>query len=158
MNFERGLLKKKWVVFPQLLAVIATLWFGGGALVDLWRYSQLKVHTHAEILKWEVQEKGSKYFVAATYFFEVGEKRYEQRFCFTQPIFLNYFSAEAELQQWQKYSWSVWYNPKAPHVSALQKLFPSKRVSYALVSLGICLYFLFFPAIQRWNCCVIREK
>ncbi len=141
-------MNKRWVSLLGIM-VAACLWFGGLALFELVGYFRLPAHTKAQIETWEVEERSSKFFLVATYFFEVKGEKYAGRCSLKEPAFLNRFSAEAELKRWESYRWSVWYNPKSPKISSLQKLFPYKRLTYALISFSLLGYFLLFPTLHR---------
>jgi coproporphyrinogen III oxidase len=126
------------------LAAIAFLWFASRTAVILWHYEKLSQHAVAEITAWGVQKKGgSKYILYAAYTFEVDGQKFFSKTFFTQPVFLNAPSAEAEGKQWMSKPLQVWYHPSKPSISSLEKNFPFKASIHALLSLGLLLYFFF---------------
>ncbi len=133
-------MNKKWLAL-LVVAGAVFLWFGGLTLFELWGYFRLPAHTKATIERWEIEEQSSKFFLVANYFYEIEGEKYTGSCRIKEPKFLNRFAAEDELKQWQRYDWSVWYNPHAPKISSLQKLFPYKHLIYALCSFGLLVYF-----------------
>ncbi|HKZ00194.1 MAG TPA: hypothetical protein VJ112_03400 [Rhabdochlamydiaceae bacterium] len=120
------------------------LWFNGNALIDLWRYFRLGPVVEAEVTGWMVEEiSSSKFGLEATYNYQVGGKQYCAKTLFKQPVYLNPYSAEKDLQKWKEKSWRAWYNSKSPAYSSLQKLFPLNSCIQAALSLAVFFYFAF---------------
>jgi uncharacterized protein DUF3592 len=147
----------KWFAILAVAGGVV-LWFGGMACFELWGYFRLKSFAPAQVERWEIKESSAKYFLEGTYKYEVDGKLYEGRSRLKEPSFLNRLSAEEELKRWEGVRWSVWYNPSAPQVSSLQKLFPYKRVIYAVLSLGLFVYFLLFPRLDRFRNSICPPK
>ena len=126
-----------------IFAAAPFLWFGGKGLASWLGYARLTEYAPASVQSWEVKEKGSKYLLVARYTFEVQGKTYEGTCQFREPIFLNRLSAEQERDAWGNRPWFVWYSPSSPQFSSLQKLFPYKSLSYALVSFCVLMFFIY---------------
>jgi len=122
----------------------AALWFTGNALLDLWRYFRLGAVAVAEVTDWRVQEISSSEFgLEATYNYQVDGKLYSAKVLVKQPVYLNPYSAEKDLQKRKQQSWKTWYDPKSPSFSSLQKLFPLNYCMQAALSLVVFFYFAF---------------
>lgn len=133
----------KWAVL-LVVATGAALWFSATCAVDLWGYFRLRAHAPAHIERWEVEESSSKFFVVGHYTFSVAGKTYQGN-ARVHPPFLNRLTAEEEAGTWHKYQWRCWYDPHKPTFSSLQKLFPYKKTVYALMTVGLTLYFYLLP-------------
>lgn len=133
-NVKRGLL---------LFSALIFLWFGGKAIFELLSYARLSEYAPVLVENWEVEKQGSSYRLLANYIFEIKGKKYEGSYLFKEPVFLNQFSAEDEKNLWKASSWYAWYSPRNPQFSSLQKLFPYKSCSYAIVTFFVLIFFTY---------------
>jgi hypothetical protein len=56
---------------------------------------------------------------------------------------LNRLSAEQQIKILSRQLWKTWYQPGDPKNSTLHKVFPAKKCLYALMAVGVSLYFLY---------------
>jgi len=132
--------------FKLLLAVsaITAAIFLILAFHALWGYLRLEGRVVAHVHKWKVVEiSPSQFALKASYTFNLGEKVYKGKTVFSKPYDLNRLSAEKRATAYSTKPWHVWFSPKAPHNSSLERNFPIKKCLYSLMALGICLYFSF---------------
>ena len=122
----------------------AALYLGGEFFYQLNQYFHLTSSAPVEVSDWKiVEKKKDKYSVEASYQFHVGERVIMGTFHFPKPVYQNPYLAEDLIEDWQEKTWTVWYHPKHPHITSLQKNFPTKKAMQFAVSLLIILYFGF---------------
>lgn len=137
-----NLVNKLWWVLVFISGGIA-LWFAIEALIGMWNYHKLDRQTPAQIEIFTVVEKSSsKYLVNAKYIYQVDNLYLRGETLFVEPVYLNRISAEEDLKKWKEFKWEVWYNSNRPIESSLQKVFPFRTCLYALLTLGVFIYFL----------------
>ena len=118
------------------------LWIGGKFLFNLHHYFLLSHVAPATISEWKVEElRAGKFTICANFKFQVGETEFYQHFKFSKPVYQNPYLAQALIKDWKDESWQVWYNPKNPEITSLQKSFPIKTGVYFALCLGMLLYF-----------------
>ncbi|MEM7174947.1 MAG: hypothetical protein AAF443_03325 [Chlamydiota bacterium] len=126
-----------------LIAITAALWIGGSFGFDLYRYFRLSAATSGEIQSWEVEEyQPGKFAICVNYQFQIRKRRYNQKFHFSKPVYRNPYIAEDHIKQWEKQDWKVWYDPRNPTVSSLQKLFPFKKGIHLILCMSVAVYFV----------------
>lgn len=121
-----------------LIALYFTVRLGGA----LTTYFPINEMTDAKVNQWEVSERGSKYLLKALYSFEVQGKSWKNAFTFKR-LYYNEALAVADLKDRSKKPVNVWYNPKNPQISALEREFPTALLIRALICYGVVLYFFF---------------
>lgn len=120
------------------------------AAYDLWGYWRLEKKTMAHICRWKVIEKSSSQFaIRASYVFEHQGKEYRGRTTFSKPYHLNGESAKKQIKKYALYSWPVWYSPRNPHQSSIERKFPLKKCLYSLMVVGVFLYFVSRAGFQK---------
>ncbi len=141
------------MIWKGLLILVAavTLYFGGSAVVQLYRYWQLRATVFADSATWTVQElKGDAYALRGQYTFAVDGRPYAGEGLVHQEIFRNPYTAETAIPKWEQQRWTIWYNPSRPEQSALERHFPAKElVSMALLLAIFCYYYFLGVASQR---------
>ncbi|PIS02262.1 MAG: hypothetical protein COT85_06210 [Chlamydiae bacterium CG10_big_fil_rev_8_21_14_0_10_42_34] len=129
----------------QLLMVVGviaiTLHFTIRFGTQFYEYSALQKNTIAKILQWEVLEVNDRFALKASYEFATQGKSWKGDFTLSPPYYLNELSAIASLKSKAKESWTVWYNPKNPHFSALEKKFPLSYLVRSIICFGVLIYF-----------------
>ncbi len=114
------------------------------ALFHLWGYLALDAQAPATVHHWRIIKKSSSTFaLEATYTFEAQGKELPGQTIFSKPYHLNYPSAERQIKMFSTRPWSVWYSSHDPALSSLDKTFPTKKIIYALMALGVFAYFLY---------------
>ncbi len=128
--------------FLFLISGIISLWIGGKFVYHLYEYFNLTQTEVAQVRNWSVEEiKSGKFALIADYSFEKKGTTYTKHFQFKNPIYTNPYIAEDHIAKWKKERWQVWYNPKNPSESSLQKIFPFKEGIHLLLCIGVLLYF-----------------
>ena len=119
-------------------------WFILQAARGGFAYIQLNVQVPAEQLKWEIKMiSASHYKLSAAYRYLVDGQEFNGQTTFSSPVYLNYYVAENDLKTKQNNGYTVWYHSKNPSISSLQKRFPKKESTNALLTLGVFIYFCF---------------
>lgn len=127
-----------------LLSGGIALYFLVIALFHLGGYFSLEARAPATVQQWSVIKKSSSAFaIEAVYTFEAQGKTVTGQTIFSKPHHLNHPSAERHIEIFSTRPWSVWYSPQDPMHSSLEKTFPTKKLVYALMALGVFGYFLY---------------
>lgn len=138
------MISKNFFVFLFILVGGASLYLAGDFFYHLHRYFKLTHEAPVEVSDWKVLEKSEgKFSIDVLYKFQVGKREITGRYPFPKPVYPNPYLAEDLVEEWQDKSWTIWYNPKAPHEVSLLKIAPLKKGIYLALSLGIILYFAF---------------
>jgi hypothetical protein len=142
------MIMKRWwfnfnISYPlTVLGGILFLILGTIAASACFRHLTLETQTEAVIDQWKVIKKSSSaYPIRGKYHFEFQGKTYQGSSIILPPYHLNRPSAKRAVVQLEKEKWNVWLDPRNPSISMLQKESPLKKIVYALVALGITLYF-----------------
>jgi hypothetical protein len=123
---------------------VAAAAFLAVAVHGLWGYFRLEEKLPASVYHWKVIEKSSSQFaIRASYTFEREGKTYRGKTIFSKPYHLNRISAEKQIKNFIPHPWQAWHQPGRPAISSLEKVFPVKKCLYALMALGVSLYFLY---------------
>lgn len=137
-----NLVNKLWFLLIFISVGIA-LWFTIIAGRGIWNYHKLDAKTPCKVTSWDIEEKNSsKFVIYAHYEYLVDNHVFKGETTFAGPYYLNRMSAETGIHQLKDFSWEVWYRSKYPEESSLQKIFPFKNCLYALLTIGVCIYFL----------------
>lgn len=131
--------KFKWLL---LFLLSFACFFTYSAATSFAAYSRLKAQAPVQITAWRVIPKGpSAFAIEATYAFEIEGTTFHGKTLFAKPYHLNLPSAERQIKLFSERNWSAWYSPKNPALSALERVFPMKKIVYAVTVLGVCGYF-----------------
>lgn len=123
-----------------LLGVLLALILGTTTMIDLYTYFRLTVPVEASVDRWKVIKKSSSsYPIQGQYHFEFQGKIYQGTSRLPPPYHLNRPSAEKAVPQLE--TRKVWIDPHYPTLSSFEKALPLKKIVYALVALGVTLYF-----------------
>jgi hypothetical protein len=132
------------------LASILFLILGSMALASLHSYFKLSFKTEAVVDHWKVVKKSSSsYPIRGSYHFKFQGKNYQGSSVLSPPYHLNRPSAEKAIFNLEKKKWIVWFDPHQPTFSSLEKALPVKKIIYALIALGVSLYFGFVETNSR---------
>lgn len=116
--------------------------YTGTALWRWYGYISLSKQAKVETVEWSIVERGSSsYVMNGKYRFDLQGTKFEGETDFSDDNYLNGWSAEQGLKNYQAKSWNVWYQPSNPHYSSLQKKFPLKECLSAVVMWGLWFYF-----------------
>lgn len=120
------------------------VYFASLALHDLWGYLRLEESAPAYVYKWKTVEVApSQFGIKAAYTFRARGKTYSGKTFFSKPYHLNENSVKKQVDRFSREPWVVWYQPSHPKISSLEKVFPTKKIIYALMTLGVFFYFLY---------------
>ncbi|HNA62299.1 MAG TPA: hypothetical protein PKW79_04405, partial [Rhabdochlamydiaceae bacterium] len=109
-----------------------------------WGYLRLEESASAYVYKWKTVEVApSQFGIKAAYAFRARGKTYTGKTFFSKPYHLNANSAKKQLDRFSRETWVVWYQPSHPKISSLEKVFPTKKILYGLMTLGVFFYFLY---------------
>jgi hypothetical protein len=126
------------------------LFLGVQVSYDLWSCSRLKVQVSGTIEQLKVVKKSSSSFpLQAVYRFDFQEKIYRNTVLLSPPYHLNRASALKAIKNLEHRQWAVWIDPKHPEISALQKVFPIKKIIYVAMALAVTCYFGFLETNSR---------
>jgi hypothetical protein len=133
-----------------LLGSIFFLILGSLAAAALYGHWRLAARVHATVDHWKVVKKSSSaYSIRGSYHFDFQGKVYQGSSILSPPYHLNRLSAERAISPLKKRVWTVWVDPHHPQVSSLERVFPMKKIIYALVAFGVTLYFWFVETSSR---------
>jgi hypothetical protein len=142
-------------LFRLWLALLVTsgaivIWFSSIAGAGMWKYFRLNAQVPVKILGWEIKElSSSRFALEARYRYDVNEIPYEGKTIFESPQFLNRFAAENYIKLHTGKRWRTWYSASFPSYNSLEKEFPKKQCSQALLTLGVFVYFFFTRGMLR---------
>ncbi len=123
-----------------LLGALLVLILGTLAMIDLYTYFRLRVRVEASVDRWKVIKKSSSsYPIQCQYHFEFQKNSHQGTSLLPPPYHLNRPSAEKALPKIE--TQKIWIDPYRPAISALEKELPLKKIVYALIALGVTLYF-----------------
>lgn len=118
-------------IIRYLVIGIACVYTG----IALWKvasYTQMSASSTGEVLNTSINKVGSdKFELRVHYTFPQGEGEGPIRTLFRNKISANTYNIN-DLQ--------VWYNPKHPEQSTLDRAFPVKACVYALILIGLVTY------------------
>jgi hypothetical protein len=130
-----------WLIFLSLFLLISA-WFAVKAGRQLAGYVRHSEAVMAKIDSWGVaREGGSKFFITAKYTYRFKGVDYEGAGELSDRSYRNPWAAEAAIPHLAEKEWSVWIDPKRPGRSLLVRALPLKDIVYALVLVGLLIYF-----------------
>ncbi|HEY2810113.1 MAG TPA: hypothetical protein VGJ00_01820 [Rhabdochlamydiaceae bacterium] len=142
-----GRLLKFWVILIALTGAIAS-WFAIQAIVESCKFVRLNEKVPAQIVKWDIKMlSSSRYALATTYRYTVDSKEFTGYTVFTSLCYPNYYAAESDLKTYSGRSFWAWHQRNYPPYSSLQKIFPKKECTNALLTLGVFLYFFLLRGV-----------
>jgi len=120
-----------------LFAAAVAAYFGFRLSREICSYASLSEQAPAKILRWEVEEAGSRYAVKGTYEYKnlVGTTQLQRTF-FNEAVALDFIKSTS--------SWTAHYDPTHPEHSALERVFPKGYVIRFVLACAVFIYFLLF--------------
>jgi hypothetical protein len=112
--------------------------------VDYFHYLSLKNKSTAKVYQWEIVQVKDRFALKASYSFDAQNKTYQGLFTLSPPYYLNEMAALSALKAKAKESWSAWYRPKNPQISALEKSLPVSLLIRSMICYGVLIYFFYF--------------
>ena len=146
MSIAKIKIEKSLIVWALLLGVSFGMvcWYGGQFLKQFYIYKTLSSEIPAQITAWGVDKvKEGKFVVYAKYSYRVNEQTFAGMTTFKKITFNNQLAAKEHLKNWKTESWTVYYHPKHPEISTLQRPFPLKLILHVLIGMGVSIYFLY---------------
>lgn len=131
-----------WLFFLAIILLI-TGFYTYKAGIKLYRHLNLSSETEVAATAWSIKTEGEDKFVPlGKYTFEVRGKFYNGETLFYDETTHNPWAAEESLKPLAAKIHRVWYAPKDPSNSSLQKNFPLKECIYAGALWALTIYFL----------------
>ncbi len=131
-----------WRLFLCLVAVL-TIGYSAHALYKYYVYTALSSVVQADQLDWHIDQRGeSEFLIEATYHYHVKEVVYTGKSAWEGRKLLNLYAAQQAIEDAKEELWDVWYSPKDPSWSSLQRDFPLKEIFSSFLLWGITLYFI----------------
>lgn len=127
----------KCVVGILSLCLAFLLIFSIPAIKALYRNAFLTQEAPATEMKWSLRKTGAEEWgIGVEYKYNVDGVAYQGEEIFEGERFKNPYKAESRIKELEAAKWPVWYMPKNPSWSTVEKYFPTKRVVYtALLAL-----------------------
>lgn len=130
------------------VAALCTLYFIVTASYSLYQWSGKTHRAWATVEMWRVIELGpSKFAIEAEYSFTHEGQSYSGMTRFARPYHYNRPAAEREIQRKIEDRSVAFYDPSHPNRSALERFFPLKNTLYAMLTLGVFLYFVLLDRV-----------
>ena len=134
--------KPLWIAL-LILSGAGALWWGTSTGIALWHYWQIPTEIPAQATHYEVVPRGSKYALEVSYTYVYQGRTFSGKTLLAKPYHLNRTAAMDAKESMEGMEWTAWVNPQHPEISSIQKNFPFKKTLYAVIVLGIFLYFSF---------------
>lgn len=135
--------KWPWRLFLGFIGVIV-LGYTGVTLNKFYRYATLTEQTPVESIRWSIYSHDQEAFAPqADYTFTVDGQGYSNKIIWNEgDYYFNPWALEKPLAQLANQEWKVWFNPKNPTYSALQKNFPVKECLSTVIIWMLLIYFI----------------
>jgi hypothetical protein len=136
-----------WRIFSVSLLLAScsiSAYFGGKCAWEAWIYSSLTGKTPAKILRWNIEEEGSRYAIWADYEYDCQGKTLTQVERLPGPLFLNEEAAIAAMKVASKKAMTAYYDPSHPARSSLARTFPVNYGVRFAISCFVLVYFWLF--------------
>lgn len=138
-----------WLIFLILFG-LATAYYSAIGVHALTTYVRQSKATVPLEVDWSYRKIGSEtYAPVATFAFAVDQSTVEGETQLSRPLFRNAMAADQVLEDLEKQSWQVWYNPAYPQQATVERRFPIKQALSATAMLGLFLYFIFLGYYVR---------
>lgn len=134
--------KRLFALFLVSAAVLASLYFSIRLARELKNYLSFTSQTEAQIHRWEIKEIKEKFAIRAVYSFGFQGKNWTGSTTLAKPWHLNEPSAIVTAKEKAKQAWIVWFNPKNPSESSLEKFFPTYLLFRTIICYLVLVYFL----------------
>lgn len=131
-------------VWYALLTTIflAAIWYSIDSGYSLYQYSTKSSTAPPQNIQWSVKAKASDYYIiVADYSYKVQGKPIEGRSVFDAKGFKNIPAANHAIEVFSKKKWTVWFSPKNPQNSTINRFFPLKSCIYTAILWAILFYF-----------------
>lgn len=133
---------KIWLGFLGAITLVV-IWFTWGTVSKLSTYYSLQRNTKVVESEWSILKIDEDiYRVEASFNFIFNDQKYNGYEIFENPEYPNPWAAEQALKQMESKQWYVWFSPKNPHISSLEKYFPFKSALSTAVLWGLWIYFI----------------
>lgn len=130
-----------WLCFLSLV-ILLTVGYTGKTLWEVYGYLQLSSSTDASATAWSVRKEEEGVFVpVAKYTYSIRGTFYKGETSFLSETANNSLAAEDVVQELATKMRTVWFSPKHPEYSSLEKKLPLKACIYAGILWALCVYF-----------------
>jgi len=132
-----------WLAFLVVVG-LCTLYFCIRAYSAVHNYVGLSERAIARDVEWEVEEgRRGQLIPLGRYQIVVQGEKYEGESLLSSKKFLGRSAVDTVLDGLKEKRHLVWYNPRDPRRSALQKSFPFKECLSAVTLLGVFFYLVY---------------
>ena len=128
-------------LFLLLASSTISAYFGAKFGYEMWLYTSLASTSPAKVLRWDIEEEGSRYAIWALYEYTYQGKTLTDRARIPGLPFLNEGAAETELRAQSKRPLTVYFSSTR---SALGREFPTSYGIRCIISFLVLIYFLIF--------------
>ncbi len=135
--------KNVWAALV-MASLLTFLWLFAGFAVKYFIYNKQANTSIVQIFDWGVIEMEKERFVicADFKFHTRGVQEHTSQYLFETSPYLSEEGALAAIEQMKNRDWKCyWYGSEKDPVVSLTRLFPIKEMVYALIGLGIFVYF-----------------
>ncbi len=133
-----------------LLVAVAALVLVGRAAGGIWGYLRLDQEAPAHVERWEIEQVGTDaYSLVAHYSFDYRGEQREGSSRWAGKRFPNRLAAEAKMVRLRGAPVRVYFSAGRPDSAVLNRTFPLKRAIYALIGVGVALYFAVLAFLVR---------
>ena len=131
-----------------LFACVVAMYFGGQFAWKLYGYVVLDSSAPAHIVRWDIEEDGSRFAIRALYTYQYKENIVSGSSRFDDTLFLNDATALASIRECAKQQWTVYFDTKHPEQSTLYRAFPQSLAIRFVISILISGYFFLLHCKQ----------
>jgi hypothetical protein len=133
--------KISWLI-ALIFPVIAFFLLSYSTICQINTYLLLKKNVLANVDKLEIRlDKKNRYEILAFYSFKIGNKVFFNKNCLRKK-FLNILSAQDYIKKNSEKKVIVWFNPKNPNITSIERKFPIKNCIYSVLCFSIFIYFV----------------
>ena len=146
------IMKGKARYWPLFLTsvLVAMLLLTGRAAYRVWGYLRLDGSAPVKVERWEVERLGTdRYGLVAHYTFDYQGQPVTTSSHWRGKRLLNRMAAEAKIVRLKEAPLVAYFPVKHPEEAVLERTFPLKACIYALVALGIMIYFYILALYVR---------
>jgi hypothetical protein len=136
--------QKIFFMFLILFSAVSAAFFTVQTGLAVYDFLTIREKTSGLALRWEIKEVKGKFPLTCYYSFEANGSIWQGHAVLPKPWHLNEMSATAGLREKAKEDLLVWFDPKRPEKSTLERKFPSGLLSRAALSLSVLIYFIVF--------------
>jgi hypothetical protein len=138
----------KFLVTALCLYIVFLGIYSYPVIKALYRNAFLTAEASPKVMDWSVRKLDSEtWAIGLKYKFAAAGQSYENEEIFQGETFKNPYKAQDSLQVLKEKTWTVWYMPKHPSFSTVERYFPLKRTVYAAILTFLFVWGLYIARI-----------